>query len=43
MLERNSLYGERLTAYVRPNPGENVNIDTPEDWEKAERLLSGMV
>lgn len=43
VLERNSLYGERLTAYVRPNPGENVNIDTPEDWERAERLLSGMV
>lgn len=34
-----SLYGERVAAYVmRPPFGHN--IDTPEDWAAAERLLS---
>lgn len=32
-----SLYGRRLGGYVMPEAG--VNLDTPADWERAERLL----
>lgn len=38
VLERNSLYGDRLVGYVvdsRPW----INIDTPTDWARAEELL----
>ncbi|HEX3129953.1 MAG TPA: acylneuraminate cytidylyltransferase family protein [Thermoanaerobaculia bacterium] len=34
---RGSLYGRRLGGYVMPKAG--VNLDTPADWERAERLL----
>jgi CMP-N,N'-diacetyllegionaminic acid synthase len=33
-----SLYGRRLGGYVMPEAG--VNLDTPADWERAERRLS---
>jgi CMP-N-acetylneuraminic acid synthetase len=36
----NSLYGKRLAGYAI-DPGRSVNIDSPEDWANAERLLSG--
>ena len=38
LMEENSLYGKRLAGY-RLNPEQCVNIDTSEDWERAERLL----
>jgi CMP-N,N'-diacetyllegionaminic acid synthase len=33
-----SLYGRRLGGYVMPDPG--VNLDTPDDWERAERRIA---
>lgn len=42
LMEENSLYGKRLAGYEL-NPGRSVNIDTPEDWEEAERLLRAEV
>ena len=38
VMENNSLYGKRLVGYPL-NPARSVNIDTPEDWARAERLL----
>ena len=38
ILERNSLYGPRLLGYPM-DPARSVNIDTPEDWERAAALL----
>ena len=38
VLESQSLYGERLLGY-QINPERSVNIDTSEDWERAEWLL----
>jgi CMP-N-acetylneuraminic acid synthetase len=38
-MEGNSLYGERLAGYPI-DPGRSVNIDTPEDWADAERLIA---
>lgn len=37
----NSLYGERLVGY-RMDPAESVNIDTPEDWQRAVEFLSAV-
>lgn len=37
ILEQNSLYGNSI-AYIESDPEFYVNIDTPEDWEKAELL-----
>lgn len=42
LMEENSLYGKRLAGYEL-NPERSVNIDTPEDWEEAERLLQAGV
>jgi CMP-N,N'-diacetyllegionaminic acid synthase len=39
VMEDDSLYGERLVGYL-VNPEDRVNIDTPEDWKQAERLLA---
>ena len=36
-----SLYGDRVAAYVTPAPYGH-NIDDPDDWERAERLLAGL-
>jgi CMP-N-acetylneuraminic acid synthetase len=36
ILERRSLYGDRIRSYVMP-PEFSVNIDTEQDWEKLER------
>lgn len=40
LMEQNSLFGTRLAGYLM-NPEESVNIDSLEDWERAEILLSG--
>ncbi len=38
LMERNSFYGARLLGYEM-RPERSVNIDTPEDWLRAERLI----
>lgn len=40
VIEQNSLYGERVIGYLL-EPERTVNIDNPEDWQRAEALLSG--
>jgi len=41
VIKNGSLYGESI-AYIENNPQFYVNIDTIEDWEKAEKLLTLM-
>lgn len=36
--DRRSLYGTRIRAFAI-DPARSVNIDTPQDWDRAERLL----
>lgn len=38
LIEQNSLYGERLVGFPM-DPAESVNIDSPADLDRAERLL----
>lgn len=38
LLKQNSLYG-KSTAFIESNPDFYVNIDTMEDWEKAEEMI----
>lgn len=38
LMEGHSLYGRRLGGYLA-DPWWSVNLDTPTDWERAERLL----
>jgi CMP-N,N'-diacetyllegionaminic acid synthase len=38
LMERNSLYGDRIAGYVM-DPDRHVNIDALEDWKRAEELL----
>lgn len=38
VMEENSLYGKRLVGHLMES-GRSVNIDTPADWDRAERLL----
>lgn len=38
LLEQKSLYGEKIAFHVSQNP-IHINIDTMQDWEKAEKLL----
>jgi CMP-N,N'-diacetyllegionaminic acid synthase len=38
ILHENSLYGTRI-SFIESDPGFHVNIDTPDDWRKAERIL----
>jgi len=40
VLERNSLYGDRLLGHT-VDASRSVNLDTPADWERAEALLAG--
>jgi CMP-N-acetylneuraminic acid synthetase len=40
LMEADSMYGARLGGYA-VDPAWSVNIDGPEDWERAEALLSG--
>lgn len=35
---KNSFYGNRL-GYIEADADRHVNIDTPEDWERAEELI----
>jgi CMP-N,N'-diacetyllegionaminic acid synthase len=37
LMEGNSLYGRRLGGYLADS--RSVNLDTPADWERAERLF----
>ena len=37
VLKQNSLFGEKI-SFIESNPEFYVNIDTPEDWEVAERI-----
>jgi CMP-N-acetylneuraminic acid synthetase len=39
LMERNSFYGARLLGYEM-SADRSVNIDTLEDWLRAERLIS---
>lgn len=39
LLEQNSLYGRRTLGYVT-DPAGSVNIDRPEDWERAAALVT---
>jgi len=41
VIKNGSLYGQSI-AYIENNPQFHVNIDTMEDWEKAEKLLTLM-
>ncbi len=41
VMESNSLYGGRMVGYPL-DPTESVNIDTPEDWQRAEMMLSAI-
>jgi CMP-N,N'-diacetyllegionaminic acid synthase len=36
-----SMYGDKVAAYVMPHP-YGFNIDEPDDWATAERLLAGV-
>jgi N-acylneuraminate cytidylyltransferase len=38
ILEKNSMTGERILPLVI-DPGEWIDIDSPDDWRRAERLL----
>lgn len=40
ILERHSLYGEKLAYLVMPGNVPYVNLDTPSDWEQAERIIA---
>jgi CMP-N-acetylneuraminic acid synthetase len=39
LMEKNSFYGARLLGHEM-RPERSVNIDTPNDWRRAEQLLS---
>lgn len=39
LLQQNSLYGTQVAGYVM-RTGGGVNIDRPEDWERAEALVA---
>lgn len=38
---KGSLYGDRIVGYPI-DPARSVNIDTPDDWARAERLMGGI-
>ncbi len=40
ILERHSLYGEKLAYLVMPDNVPYINLDTPSDWEQAERIIA---
>lgn len=42
ILKQNSLYGETITFIESPSEF-NINIDTPEDWQKAEELIDRII
>jgi len=39
LMDGNTFYGERLAGYLI-NPESSVNIDRPQDWQRAEELLA---
>jgi len=42
LMEQGSLYGARLVGHI-VDPALSLNIDTAEDWERAEARIKGMV
>jgi len=42
LMKQNSLYGTRLVGYLL-DPAASVNIDGPEDWERAQAFLRAVV
>jgi len=40
LMELNSMFGTRLLGYVM-SPDHTVNIDTVEDWQRAEAMIAG--
>jgi CMP-N,N'-diacetyllegionaminic acid synthase len=42
LLEKDSLYGERIAGYAM-DPSRHINIDGPQDWQLAETLLGSAV
>jgi N-acylneuraminate cytidylyltransferase len=40
ILEKNSMTGEKILPLVI-DPSEWIDIDSPDDWRRAERLLEG--
>lgn len=42
VMQSNSLYGKRVIGYALDRAG-TVNIDTPEDWQRAAAMLAGRV
>lgn len=42
LIKKGSFYGDKL-SYLESNPNLYVNIDTMEDWEKAEKILPKFV
>ncbi|PWA04047.1 acylneuraminate cytidylyltransferase family protein [Flavobacterium psychrotolerans] len=42
VIKSGSLYGKSI-AYIESNPDLYVNIDTMEDWEKAEQLVKNII
>jgi CMP-N,N'-diacetyllegionaminic acid synthase len=40
LIDRNSLYGARTVGFAI-DPAASVNIDTPDDWQRAETMLAG--
>lgn len=41
VLQRRSLYGDRLVGYAMPAEAPWVNVDDPADWDRAEALVRG--
>ncbi|MBF0244779.1 MAG: acylneuraminate cytidylyltransferase family protein [Planctomycetes bacterium] len=41
LIERNSFYGTRMTGYLM-DPKKTVNIDTMDDWIKAEKMIDAL-
>ncbi len=39
IMEQNSLYGKKVVGYEM-DPAYSVNLDTKQDWERAERLIT---
>jgi CMP-N,N'-diacetyllegionaminic acid synthase len=42
VMEQGSLYGQKVVGY-QMEADQSVNLDTPADWERAERMLKGSI
>ena len=41
IMKQNSLYGEKILGCLM-DPSRSINIDTPEDWERAQRIFENL-